>query len=193
MEFDALYRDLAEQISDTARRGLRCAPGCGQCCERPSAQIEASVAEMHPLARHLWQTGGAEQLLDRARSAGAEGWCALYQKEPGDGSYSRGRCEHYDFRPLTCRLFGYAAVLDRHGGPVPLLSPVMKALNPEWTTQIGDAGALPMATVWRSRMAEVDPQAATDLLPLNEALVRALEQEGLAVRLSQGTPREPRP
>lgn len=185
MEFDAVYTALEEQSLRTAERtGQRCAPGCGACCRRPTREIESSAAELLPLARRLWESGQAPALLDKARAAGAEGWCVLY--EPGgDGPYPLGRCGHYANRPLTCRLFGFAAVPDQKGKPRPLLSPVMKARDPDLVLRFDQAveeGAQPpLAAEWRFRLVAADPEAG-DLLPLNEALVRALEQEGLRRR-----------
>jgi Fe-S-cluster containining protein len=187
MEFDALYNELEREIGRSASlTGQACPPGCGACCRRPSRHIEASTAEMRPLARHLWAEGRAEEVLARAREAGADGWCAVF--EPGDGTANLGdRCTAYGFRPLTCRLFGYAAVRDKTGHPRPNLSAVMKDRDPGLVQRIDrlttEGLRMPVASDWRQRMAEVTPDAAVNLLPLNEALVRALEAEGLAFRL----------
>lgn len=188
MEFDALYNELEQEIRRTAGlTGQVCPPGCGACCRRPSRHIEASTAELRPLARHLWSSGEAETVIDRAREAGADGWCAVF--EPGDRTAHGDRCTAYRFRPLTCRLFGYAAVRDKTGQLRPNLSAVMKDRDPGLAERIGRLTAeglrLPAASDWRQRMAEVTPDAAVDLLPLNEALVRALEAEGVAFRLGR--------
>lgn len=185
MELDTLYTALDRCLQPAARAGIRCAPGCGQCCERPSRQIEASVTEMVPLARALWTEGAAERVLDRAEEAGAEGWCVLYEREPGEGPYSRGRCLHYGFRPLTCRLFGYSVVTDGRGRTIPWASPVMKTRMPDLGARFEAVDSIPTASDWRARMAEVSPEAAFDLLPLNEALAQALRREGLVRRLSE--------
>lgn len=188
MKFDPIYRDLDEQIDRLAQQtGQRCPPDCGACCQKPSAGIEASPAELRPLARHLWETGDAEAVLEAARTAGAEGWCVLHRPGSPDGEYARGRCGYYGYRPLTCRLFGYAALPDKAGRLRPTLSAVMKRKDPEVGHRFDQAvagGAIPPVTAaWRFRMAEADPEAASDLLPLNQALIRALEAEGLVRRL----------
>jgi Fe-S-cluster containining protein len=195
MEFDPLYEELDQQIRQTAERtGWRCPPGCGACCQTPSKNIEASEDELRPLARNLWAAGGAEAVLEQARGAGAEGWCALY--EPGPGP-TQGRCTAYEFRPLTCRLFGSSAVRDKAGRPRATLSAVMKAADPGLGQRVEDAVArgldVPVAAEWRLRMAEVSPRATVDLLPLNVALVRALQTEGLVYRytLEQVKPTSP--
>jgi Fe-S-cluster containining protein len=198
MEFDPIYEELEGQIAGVARgAGLACAPGCGACCRRPSRAIEASVAELRPLARHLWETGEAEATLDRAWRAGAEGWCVLYEPRD-DGVFPRGRCGHYPFRPLTCRLFGFSAIRDKSGRYRPLLSAVMKEHDPGLPHRVEaalEAGLRPpVASEWRLRLAEVDPEAAVRLLPLNEALAAALEREGWAFRFSRsGPPQEAAP
>lgn len=191
MDFDRLYEELDQQIRQTAdKTGWRCPPGCGACCQTPSKNIEASVAELRPVARRLWRSGGAEGVLDQARQAGAEGWCALYQPTPG-GSPTQGRCSAYAHRPLTCRLFGSSAVRDKAGRPRATLSAVMKATDPDLAPRLDAAVAdgleVPVAAEWRLRLAEVAPESAVDLLPLNEALVRALEIEGLVHRFQGGT------
>lgn len=188
VEFDHLYQELDEHIQRAAgATGWRCLAGCGACCRTPSRNIEASVAELRPLARHLWRSGQAEGVLVRARDAGAEGWCVLY--EPGDGAF-QGRCSAYRWRPLTCRLFGSSAVRDKGGRPRATLSARMKEADPGLGARIDAAVTsgleIPVAAEWRLRAAEVAPEAAVDLRPLNEALGLALEIEGLVYRLQTG-------
>lgn len=189
-DFTPLYQELAEKTAEAARvAGLRCAPGCGACCRKPTRDIEASAAEMAPLARALWETGEAEAVLGRAREAGADGWCVLYEPGP-DSPYPQGRCRHYDQRPLTCRLFGSAGFRDKVGRIRPTWSPIMRQHNPgvseQYDRALNDGWSPPVAADWRLRLAEADPRALTDLEPLNNALVRALEREGLAFRYREG-------
>lgn len=178
MSVESVFEELDRLVAEaTPRLGLACAPGCGACCRRPSREIEASAAELAPLARHLWTTDQAEAILAAAREAGAEGWCALYQ--PGaDSPYPQGRCGHYAHRPLTCRLFGASALVDKQGRLRPALSAVMKAHDPGIVSRVeADPSGLPIASQWRFRLGSADPRSL-EVLPLNEALVKAIEAEG---------------
>lgn len=189
-DFAQLYSELDGVLGRASEAaGLKCLPGCGACCRRPSRAIEASPAELAPMARRLWTEGRGADLLDRARRLGAEGWCAVYEAGPSE-PVPQGRCGAYADRPLTCRLFGFSSVRHKDGSRKPLLSAPMKNAVPGLADRVAAAeraGApLPEAAEWRLRLAEADPSAAVELLPLNEALARALEAEGLRRRLSSG-------
>lgn len=188
MDVESVFQELDQVVAQVAPRlGLACAPGCGACCRRPSRQIEASAAELAPLARHLWNTNQAESVLEAARVAGAEGWCALYQPGP-DSPYPQGRCGAYAHRPLTCRLFGASALVDKEGRLRPTLSAVMKRHDPGVASRVeADPSGLPIASQWRFRLGSADPRTL-DLRPLNEALVQALEAEGLRRTWDDQTP-----
>ena len=55
-----LYSEMNRQTAEfRTATGLRCFPGCGQCCE--SAMVEATVTELLPAAEELLFRGEAQQ------------------------------------------------------------------------------------------------------------------------------------
>lgn len=196
MNLEDLYTELDGELNAVEwTLGRGCAPGCGACCRRPTRHIEASAAEFEPLARRLWESGEAESVLEAAKRAGAEGWCVLYQRGP-DHPYPQGRCGAYQNRPLVCRLFGAAAVRDKTGRPQPTWSQIQLQTDPDlpqrFARLVSEGWVPPLAAEWRLRLAAVVPEAAGALLPLNDALARALEREGLRRSLAEKPGEEPR-
>jgi Fe-S-cluster containining protein len=176
----ALYRDL-----DAACAALRsasviaCLPGCGACCETPAREIEATVAEMLPLAEDLCARGMAEGFLDRAVEAGEDAVCILYERNPGVRP-TAGACTAYALRPLVCRLFGSAGVRDKHGGvrfsPCQHLKRSDPARAVALLAAIGPVLDVPVFADWRMRLAAIDPAYLGPRYPINLALALALDR-----------------
>jgi Fe-S-cluster containining protein len=171
----------AETAAFAAASGLRCPDGCGVCCENPG--IHASVIELEPLAQELVARGQAEAALERAAAAGP-GPCVFYDaRGPG-----QGRCSVYPWRPVVCRLFGFAAVRDKQGQPELAGCKVHKAVQPEVVEQaralVAGGQPVPMMAGWQQQVIEHGTSAAGALVPLNQAIRQALERALLAAALA---------
>jgi len=109
-----VFREVGREIAGLKlATGLRCVPGCGSCCE--SRQVEATVVEALPLAKEIYRRGEEEKILLAIDEKNLHGdpLCVLYRPDlhhPG-----HGRCAHYEFRFLVCRLFGFAARRGKSG------------------------------------------------------------------------------
>lgn len=169
----AIYRaaDLAT-AAVSAATGLACPTGCGNCCIRTPPHV--SVSDVAPVARMLIETGEAEALLARARATGA-GPCVLFA--PGQ---LPGGCTVYAIRPVTCRLFAFAAVRDKHGARELAICREHKAADPEAPARVRaylDAGGAAPSFVEVQQDAHDPDDGGPELVPINVALVRALERE----------------
>lgn len=173
------YRMLDQEIERfKAVTGLRCASGCGRCCENP--KVETTVLELLPLAIELWRQGEAGSWLEKIDAVDAKGPCIFYQPDrlvPG-----KGRCSVYSLRPLICRLYGFSAVTDKHGDYKLLTCPVIKNIYPQEYGKAGEkitAGmAVPKMASFSMKILNIDSSLGTVQLSINEAAKLAIERIG---------------
>jgi len=161
--------------------GLACPSGCGACCETSPPHV--TVGDVAPIAVDLVARGAAEPVLARIDALPERGACALY--EPGRPA---GGCTAYELRPVVCRLFGFAAVRDKHGAPHLAACRVHARETPEVVARaqahVAAGGEVPMFADWQGAAHDGDGGAA--LHPINVALARALDRELLRARLTCG-------
>jgi len=90
-----------------------------------------------------------------------------------------GRCRYYSFRPLVCRLFGYAARRNKAGHPELRLCKTMreKSLENPISWSLPDARLMdpPVYQDCFHQVASIDPAKGFRLLPINVALKAALD------------------
>jgi Fe-S-cluster containining protein len=168
----AIYQSADEQTSAvSAGAQLACPTGCGMCCIRTPPHV--SVSDMAPVARAAIAAGEGEALLDRARATGA-GPCVLFA--PGQ---LPGGCTVYAIRPIICRLFAFAAVRDKHGALELAVCREHTALDPAAPTRAAAFLAHNPAPVFSEFQTDAhDPDdGPADLMPINLALIAALERE----------------
>jgi len=180
----ALYARLDHEVAAfAAASGLSCPQGCGICC-LPD-KVEATVVEMVPLALEVLRTGEAEHAVEELLSAGANRRCILYRQEWT--LQGRWGCSRYPHRPVVCRLFGFAGNLDRHGIPRLAHCRGMKAAGIGGGGLVLDHPQFPMVRFAAAGMAAraIYPDLGREALPINEALLRALERVELSCRLME--------
>ncbi len=172
------YRDLDRQIRDfKLHSGLRCGMRCGACCE--SAHVEATALECLPLARAIFRRGKEEEIsliLDKNLFEGVYG-CALYLADSEKSGL--GRCSFYPFRPLICRLFGYAARRNKYGKLELSFCKVMQNSRSEDQRSISantmESFNPPIYQTAFLRIACLEPSMGFRLQPINNALREAME------------------
>ena len=87
-----LFDDINRQTEKFAlQTGLRCKSGCGACCENPD--VETTVAEVLPLAVHLWSTELADSKIEAVRTKSPKNICIFYKPDPF--LQGQGRCGIY--------------------------------------------------------------------------------------------------
>ena len=159
------------------RTGLRCPPRCGICCDSP--RVEASILECLPLAWEIFRRSEEElvSLTIEEKQRKGDLRCILFvgdEKKAGLGS-----CAYYPFRPLVCRLFGYAARSDKIGRPELRLCKVMREQSQEnpILSSLLDIHRMDPPIYQDSffQIASVNPEMGFRLLPINAALKAALD------------------
>jgi len=157
--------------------GLRCPSLCGVCCDNP--EVEATVLETLPLAEEIYQRKEEETVLfalEERRSHG-DFKCLLYQANPGFPG--TGRCSYYEFRPLLCRLFGFAFRRNKFGNLELSTCKVIKERTPEAVHRaeigISEGEDVPVYQESFMRIASMDSGIGYRRLPINLALKEALE------------------
>jgi Fe-S-cluster containining protein len=181
----AVLAEIDQGTTLFARRsGLACPAGCGQCCENP--QVETTVLEALPLAYWLLTrpegADAATEALAAVREGGERRHCLFYAPTAG-AAPGQGRCSVYEHRPGLCRLFGFAARLDRRGFKEPVICRIHRQSNPaavEEAHRLADQNvAMPTFYEFSTRFALLEQNLGTEQLPINEAILRAIEKVGL--------------
>lgn len=163
---------------------MACPSCCDHCCR--SEKVMAAVLEMLPVARELFRSGTPASQMDRICQS--EDWrlCVLHAAD-GTGT-TGGGCSAYRWRPIVCRLFGFAAIKNKYGRTEFAACSVLKARSPATTTVVTaaiDLGlTVPTFTAARLMVSLVDPALGNPPLPINRALRLAIDRYGLAVRLA---------
>lgn len=171
--FDRLEIEIKGFQSET---GLHCLSGCGKCCTTP--YIDASPLEFFPWAFHLYLNGQAEIVLDKLNQ-GNKTLCHIYRPFSIVDSDS-GSCSNYKYRGLICRLFGYAASRDQFGKLRLATCKIIKENQTEnynTTAEAINKGLyIPIFSDYYMHLAQIDFRLAKTMLPINEALKRAIEE-----------------
>lgn len=147
---------------------IRCKAGCGKCCETP--HIETTVFEMMPAAYEFLRTNKTISSLERERSK--EGDCIFYKRDLKQG---QGRCTIYPFRPLICRLFGFAATKDKSGQEQLVSCSIIKS-SLLASRQKLNLKIAPFVQEYMMRVYSLEPTLGKDQLPIKEAFKQALER-----------------
>ncbi len=179
----ALYAAVDSRILRVQCLGdIRCPPGCGACCQ--SANVEASVLELLPVALEFFRSGQLDRWLEAAHSA--QGRTCLFHT-PDKLQYGHGRCAIYPHRPLMCRLFGYTAIRDKNDRPTLVTCRLINKLIPDKVATarrlVAQGAEIPFMTDVASELRGIDPHLGSALMPLNEAFSRAVDRIGLAFQL----------
>lgn len=183
MEIVSQVMDLYARMDMAAaefqlKSGLRCPAGCGLCC--PTADVQATVLEMLPVAHEMLRNGQAADWLERLDAIHESRGCILYSVQPAE--QAAGHCGFYNWRPALCRLFGFAAVRSRTGNKALAVCKHVKQTDPQ-----GAAAAMALAEEapcfvhFSAQVYALDPVLGGRLMPVNTALRHAIERLGLSL------------
>jgi len=155
--------------------GLQCREKCSKCCTYPD--IEGTILEFIPLARALYKAGQAQEWLQELGQLGEERGCMLLSLQGANGGW--GLCRKYEYRGLVCRLFGFSAVLDKHGQPSLATCAVVKQTKPGYREVVemyrSAGGDIPVMSHYYYRLYAIDIYLSNQRYRVNEAIKRALE------------------
>ena len=183
-----VFRRLDRQIAAFQKAAqLRCSPGCGECCRSP--EVEATVLEMLPAGLRLWQTGRLQEWLDRLSQKEMPEVCIFFIEHPA--APAAGHCSVYPWRPLSCRLFGFSAMVDREGCSELVSCRLIKQDRAQVAAVAAEAVrrgavAVPLMREYAMGMYRLDPSLGSTLQPINLALRQALERIGFHLQHMRG-------
>lgn len=172
------YKRLDKTIARfQAATGIYCPDGCGICCME--WWVEASIIEMLPLALEIYARRREENVLMsiQEKEKHQDFRCALILPEPPkDG---KGSCGYYEFRPLLCRLFGFASRKNKFNEPEFSPCRIIKSTDPDGVRRaeiaVSEGMKVPVYQEAFMRIASINPGMGYRILPINQALKGALE------------------
>jgi len=171
-EFRHLEKEVAAFQQAT---GMSCLARCGHCCHHPD--ISATPLEFLPLAYHLYKTGQAEAWFERLGNETGQ-LCPLLTPFLREGDL--GFCGSYAHRGMICRLFGFSAMTDKTGAPRLASCKPLKEERPHLVARaagyVAAGGKTPVMRDYYFRLMAIDPRLAERLLPIREAIRRALSE-----------------
>jgi uncharacterized protein len=185
-----IYRQIDRKVAVFKKKSaLECIPGCGECCR--AAGVCASVLEMQPAARHLWEKGALDFWLDKIDLKDDKSPCVFYSAAVLDNG---GHCHIYPFRPLICRLFGFSGRRNKKEKTELMVCNRMKAAYPALVTQVAamveEALQPPLFTNYIMKIYAVSLNLANESLNVNIAFAKAAEiigyHGGLAALAKKG-------
>ena len=157
--------------------GLHCPDGCSSCCT--SRQVEASILELLPLALEIYSRRDEEEVIRSIQEKENEQdlRCVLLLREPPLDM--KGSCSYYDFRPLLCRLFGFALRKNKYNRPEFSPCNIIRSIDPGGVKRaeiaISEGLKCPIYQEAFMRIASINPDMGYRLLPINQALKGAIE------------------
>lgn len=175
---EAFLSEIDQKVTRLQQHAkLRCKEGCGKCCDNPN--VESTVLEVIPLARHLVDSGKAEDIYVKLVAENRRPQCVLYVPDPVVSG--NGRCSQYHHRPMICRLFGFSVSKDKEGrGRLASCPLVLEASGVMADTiSFESTEGLPVYSESWMALTGVHPEWATQRYPINEAIRLAIEKVAL--------------
>ena len=173
-----IYRRFDNMIARfQAATSMRCVGSCSFCCR--NWWVEATVVEVLPLAHEIYTRGQEEAILSSIEEKEASGdrVCAILLADPLPGT--KGSCGYYEWRPLVCRLFGYAARRNRQGELEFCACRIIREANPSSVRRaemaIRGGLRLPVYQEAFMQVASLDPSRGYRRVHINRAIKEALE------------------
>lgn len=185
-EFSHNLKNLYQEMSDTfstyqKSTGWNCLNSCGRCCLNP--EIEATLYEMIPMALSIYDEGKLDEWIEKLTTT-TQQYCLAYVHGEKEGE---GKCGHYHDRPAVCRMFGVAGYRNKKNEVTLSICKFIKENNSitEAPTNL-DVNKTPMMVEWSFKLASLDQRLIQEKLPINQALLKALEKVALYAEY-QGT------
>ncbi len=173
-----IYKKLDKAIARFQSATSMCCPnGCAICCQ--NRWVEATILEMLPLALEIYRRNREEAILAsiQEKENQQDTVCVLFIADPILREDSA--CSFYPWRPLLCRLFGFAARKNKYGKLEFSACKIIKNGYPAMVqrAEIGISCGLkvPVYQDTFMRIASLHPGIGYRRLPINQALNSALE------------------
>lgn len=164
-------------MSFQSATGMRCTPRCSLCCRE--WHVETTVLEMLPLAREIYLREEDDAVMSAIleKDQQHDPSCALIKNFLNEGD--PGLCSYYEFRPLVCRLFGFAARRNKHDKIELMPCRVVRESTPSEVNRaemaLSQGLSLPVYQDAFMRVSYIKPNIGSRRLPINQALKEAIE------------------
>ncbi len=141
--------------------------------------MEVTVLELFPLAREIFLRKQEESVISAIMEyeLRQQNMCVLF-RDMTDKS-DNGPCSYYEFRPLVCRLFGYASRRNKLGRIELMTCRIIKKYRPAEIRRAEIALMhglkLPVYQDAFMRISSIKPGIGYRRLPINKALKEAIE------------------
>jgi len=173
-----IYGRLDEIIARfRAATGMECPEGCSYCCRNWC--VETTVLEVLPLGLEIYARHEEEAVLSSIadKEACGDSVCAVVLPNSSHGS--QGSCGYYAWRPLACRLFGYAVRRNKRMEAELCPCRIIRETEPSSVRRaeiaIREGLELPVYQETFMHIASLDPGTGYRMLPVNRAIKEALE------------------
>jgi Fe-S-cluster containining protein len=172
-----LFQELDDEIAKFSEEsGLKCKPGCGECCLYP--KVHATVLEFIPFAYKMVLQEKAFELLETLKSKETDSsYCIIYS--PFSLKLNQGHCSDYENRGLICRLYGFSANSQKDGSHSMITCSIIKSNHPGFfknaVSLLANSEHLPIAADYYSKVQSVDLTLSLQTYPINIAIRKALE------------------
>jgi uncharacterized protein len=174
----SIYKNLDQAIAYfQSATGLHCLSGCSTCCI--DGDVEATVLEVLPLAREIYSRKEEDAILSAIleRQKAGDSLCVLLKNASTEGD--SGSCGYYEFRPLVCRLFGFASRRSKSENIELMTCRIKKERFPEDVRKaeaaLSRGLSLPIYQDAFMKISSMKPGTGTRRLPINDALREAIE------------------
>lgn len=176
-----LYSEMSDRFSlYQQEKGWLCLSGCGRCCLNP--EIEASPYEMLPMALAIYDEGTIEEWMEKIQTS-EQVTCLAYV--PGDKN-GEGRCGRYLQRPSVCRMFGVSGYKDKNAQlQLSICKYIKESYQLQSSTYNSDTSQAPLLVEWSYKLANLDQKLIQDKMPINQALLQALQKVALYAEYQQ--------
>ena len=167
-----LYQEMSDSFSSyQSSTGWSCLPSCGKCCLNP--EVDASILEMIPMAYSIYLEGKVDEWLEKLQTTKQQ-HCIIYEQGEKEGE---GKCGRYKDRPSLCRMFGVSGHYNKqHEISLSVCKLIKEKYNLFDKELKGRLQETPMMADWSMKLASIDPQLIQDKMPINKALLGALEK-----------------
>lgn len=166
-----LYEEMSQAFSSFQKSmNLGCISSCGRCCLNP--EIEASHMEMIPMALEILKEGKLDEWVEKL-SLAQDQPCLIFKAGAREGE---GQCGQYNTRPSVCRMFAVAGYFDRNHQ---INLSICKFIKETYFIQNPPTNlppeTTPVISQWMMKLSSLDPRLIHHKLPINMALLKALE------------------
>lgn len=151
------------------RNNITCIAGCGKCCITPN--IEASPLEFLPAAFALYKLGRIDEYYEKILMLEKGSHCIFFIPPVDDGE----NCTFYPYRGLICRVFGYSTRVSKNNNLEMITCAIIKQSVPYHELTQQNLKTAPIASDFYMQLRNIDIREAENLMPVNEAIKKAME------------------